>query len=175
MLYKAVMFAMTNGVSSAQRGGFTISINLRLPSHMTDKGQYYTNLAHMFFHNNRPLVVIRETLENCTDYECAFNVLSTTHQIAPSYYCLSGNETYQGVIIARDRFSVAHVDFLSKERWYVAQTNDDHWTGKCTQRCKYVHDSMDDIGRHAFKSTDLFDIHSEYPSNNAKSIFFVYA
>jgi hypothetical protein len=119
ILYKAVMFGGTNGVSVGQRNGYTISINQRMPSKRTSKTSQFMNMANMFMSNNKPALVIREALENCTNYECAYNVLATSPQIAPSYYAISGNETYQGAIITRDRFSVAHIDTLSKERWYI--------------------------------------------------------
>lgn len=119
LLYKAVMLAGTNGVTTGQRETFTISINERKPSIRTDFKILAVNMANMLLGNNRPFMVIRETLENCTNYESAYNKLATTPQIAPSYYALSGNETYQGTIISRDRFGVAHVEHLSRENWYI--------------------------------------------------------
>jgi len=110
--------------------------------------------------------VIRDTFQSCNTYDCAFNKLSTTPQIAPSYYAIAGTQKNEGAIITRDRFGAAHIDLLTKDNWYVAQTNDDHWTGICTIRCQYVRDSMNAIGRDNIKPEDLRQILLQWPSNN---------
>ena len=49
---------------------------------------------------------------------------------------LAGTKDYEGTIISRDRFAPAHVDNLTSDRWYLLQTNDDHYAGECEERCK---------------------------------------
>lgn len=170
-LFRAVMFAGINGVMTGHRAGFSISLNERRPSASSGPGGFLLNIANIFLGYPQVQHVIRQTLEECESYTCAFNKLSTTRQIAPSYYALSGNETYEGAIITRDRMGPAHIDMLSSERWYVAQTNDDHWTGVCTLRCTYVHENLDKMGREGFNGEALVNVLSQWPSNNAKSIY----
>jgi len=98
-------------------------------------------------------------------------MLSTTPQIAPSYYAVAGNETYQGAIITRDRMGPAHIEMLSKSNWYVVQTNDDHWTGVCTIRCSYAKETLDNIGRDNVTPDNLRALMLEWPSNNQHSIY----
>ena len=65
----------------------------------------------------------------------------------------------------------AHIDILSKDHWYVAQTNDDHWLGVCTIRCTYVRESLDKIGRENVDPEQLRNIMLQWPSNNQHSIY----
>lgn len=60
---------------------------------------------------------------------------------------------------------------LSREQWYIAQTNDDHWTGVCTLRCTYVHESLDNMGREGFNGEALVNVLTQWPSNNEHSIY----
>ena len=60
---------------------------------------------------------------------------------------------------------------LSKEQWYIVQTNDDHWTGVCTIRCSYVKDTLNKIGHANFTGEALVNILTQWPSNNEHSIY----
>jgi len=73
--------------------------------------------------------VIRETLTECASYDCALSMLSTTPVIAPGYLILAGTKGNEGAIITRDRYSVAHTETLTDDKWYVLQTNEDHFAG----------------------------------------------
>ena len=171
LLYKAAMFAGINGVMTGHREGFSISLNERKPSWRSNYTDLIINIGNIFLGYPQVSHVIRDTLENCENYACAFNKLASTPQIAPSYYAVSGVDTYQGAIISRDRFGPAHIEILSKDQWYIAQTNDDHWTGVCTLRCSYVHESMDKIGSENITPEKLVNILSAWPSNNEHSIY----
>ena len=78
--------------------------------------------------------VIRETLENCYSYNCAYKKLRDNTLGAPAYLTVAGSGPYQGAIISRNNYDVAHIESLSQStnEWFKVQTNDDHWTGKCT-------------------------------------------
>ncbi|RXM37100.1 Acid ceramidase [Acipenser ruthenus] len=71
----------------------------------------------------------RSVLENATSYDDAKNQLSKTKMLAPAYFILGGNKSGQGCVITRSR--LASVDIweidLKKGRWYVLETNYDHW------------------------------------------------
>jgi N-acylethanolamine-hydrolysing acid amidase len=170
-LYRAVMFAGLNGVLTGHRQGFSISLNERKPSFRSNPWDLLLNIANIFFGFPQVTHVIRDTLQECSNYACAFNRLATTSQIAPSYYAVSGTGNYEGAIISRDRYGVAHIDMLSDENWYVAQTNDDHWTGVCTIRCQYVRDTMNSIGAANINGAKIVDMLKQWPSNNEHSIY----
>uniref|UniRef100_A0A8C8CKJ4 Acid ceramidase n=1 Tax=Oncorhynchus tshawytscha TaxID=74940 RepID=A0A8C8CKJ4_ONCTS len=71
----------------------------------------------------------RSVLENATSYEEAKNLLAQTKLLAPAYFILGGNQTGQGCVITRSR--VLSLDIWEIElklgRWYVLETNYDHW------------------------------------------------
>ncbi|KAM4604385.1 acid ceramidase [Polymixia lowei] len=71
----------------------------------------------------------RSVLENSTSYEDAKNRLALTKLLAPAYFILGGNKTGQGCVITRSRvlsLDIWELD-LKLGRWYVLETNYDHW------------------------------------------------
>ncbi|XP_023686399.1 acid ceramidase [Paramormyrops kingsleyae] len=71
----------------------------------------------------------RSVLENATSYEEAKKLLSQTKLLAPAYFILGGNQTGQGCVITRSRtlsLDIWELDH-SLGRWYVLETNYDHW------------------------------------------------
>ncbi|XP_043918403.1 acid ceramidase isoform X1 [Protopterus annectens] len=71
----------------------------------------------------------RQVLENATSYEEAKNKLAQTKLLAPAYFILGGNKSEEGCVITRSR--AASLDIweisLKQGRWYVLETNYDHW------------------------------------------------
>jgi hypothetical protein len=51
------------------------------------------------------------------------------------YIIMAGTEENQGIVISKDDFGVANVRTLDADHWYLLQTNDDHFSGVCQQRC----------------------------------------
>uniref|UniRef100_UPI003AAD6DAD acid ceramidase n=1 Tax=Centroberyx gerrardi TaxID=166262 RepID=UPI003AAD6DAD len=71
----------------------------------------------------------RSVLENATSYEDAKTRLAQTKLLAPAYFILGGNQTGQGCVITRSRLlslDIWEID-LKLGRWYVLETNYDHW------------------------------------------------
>ncbi|XP_076877419.1 N-acylsphingosine amidohydrolase (acid ceramidase) 1a [Brachyhypopomus gauderio] len=71
----------------------------------------------------------RRVLENATSYEDAKKQLAMTKLLAPAYFILGGNRTGQGCVITRTRVNtldIWEID-LKLGRWYVLETNYDHW------------------------------------------------
>jgi hypothetical protein len=170
-LFRSVMFAGLTGVFTGHREGFSISLNERKPSWRTNPWDFLLNLGDIFLGFPQVSHVIRDTLTECSNYECAFNRLATTRQIAPSYYAVSGLKGQEGAIISRDRYGVAHIDMISDNRWFVSQTNDDHWTGVCTIRCSYVRETMASIGQANITGDAMVNMLKQWPSNNEHSIY----
>ncbi|XP_034044501.1 N-acylsphingosine amidohydrolase (acid ceramidase) 1b [Thalassophryne amazonica] len=71
----------------------------------------------------------RSVLENATSYEEAKTRLAQTELLAPAYFIIGGNQTGQGCVITRSRLlslDIWEID-LKLGRWYVLETNYDHW------------------------------------------------
>ncbi|MFT7807719.1 acid ceramidase [Arapaima gigas] len=71
----------------------------------------------------------RSVLENSTSYEEAKQQLSQTKLLAPAYFILGGNQSGQGCVITRSRVLSLDIWELDRSlgRWYVLETNYDHW------------------------------------------------
>jgi hypothetical protein len=134
--YEAVMFGGLAGMQTGfKKGAFSISLNQRNPSDQTNWIDLLVNANLIFFSYNQASWLIRDTLEQCDDYDCAFEKLSTSKIIAPGYYILAGTKGNEGSIITRDRFAAPNITTISDENWYLVQTNQDHYTGECPMRC----------------------------------------
>ena len=57
--------------------------------------------------------LIRETLEVCDDYNCAYKKLKSEKIAALGYIILAGVNENEGVIITRNKWSVAHEEHLN--------------------------------------------------------------
>ncbi|MBN3299219.1 ASAH1 ceramidase, partial [Amia calva] len=71
----------------------------------------------------------RSVLENATSYSDAKNQLVKTKMLAPAYFILGGNKSGEGCVITRSRLTaldILEID-LKLDRWYVLETNYDHW------------------------------------------------
>ncbi|XP_008316042.1 acid ceramidase [Cynoglossus semilaevis] len=71
----------------------------------------------------------RSVLENANSYNEAKTRLAQTKLLAPAYFILGGNQTGQGCVITRSRtlsLDLLEID-LKLGRWYVLETNYDHW------------------------------------------------
>ena len=141
------MFSAYNGVMTGTRqGAYSISINERKPSWRTNIIELLKNFASLFAGYQQNTKLIRDTLTTCKNYDCAYKQLHDTPVIAPSYFIVAGLNSNEGAVITRDRFSVANLDVLSDDKWFLLQTNDDHWTGVCTARCSVANQRIKDIG-----------------------------
>ncbi|XP_030620888.1 N-acylsphingosine amidohydrolase (acid ceramidase) 1a [Chanos chanos] len=71
----------------------------------------------------------RSVLENATSYEDARKDLAQTKLLAPAYFILGGNRTDQGCVITRARTNMLDIWDINLKlgRWYVLETNYDHW------------------------------------------------
>lgn len=69
---------------------------------------------------------IRELFEKDIGYRAALRSVMDVPLVRASYFILAGAGAYQGAVITRRAEpSFRHVNTLSRERWYLFQTNDD--------------------------------------------------
>lgn len=92
--------------------------------------------------------LIRETLLNCMDYQCAHQALRDVPMASYGYQILAGTKPGEGVVISRDRFGPAHEEFLDsdKGKWFLVQANSDQWIDGCTDRCLAAYLGMQKVG-----------------------------
>jgi len=70
-------------------------------------------------------------MTNCKDFDCAFEYMKTYPSLSPGYIIMAGVEKNEGAVISRARDAPAFIDVLTEDRWYIAQTNDDHFSNIC--------------------------------------------
>jgi hypothetical protein len=72
------MYAGLNGVHTGWRDEFSISINNRKPSNRTNITDLMENLSLLFMGFTQNMKLIRDTLQECSSYDCAFMKLAYT-------------------------------------------------------------------------------------------------
>ena len=68
-------------------------------------------------------MIIKDALLKCNDYSCARDILENTKLTCPVYLMIAGINGTDGVSITRERDSALYVDELTKDRWFILQTN----------------------------------------------------
>ena len=124
--------------------------------------------------------LIRHVLETCDTYDCAYQAFKNDKINALSYIILAGTKKDEGVVISRDRLSTIHEDKLNATngKWYVVQTNSDHWindTGKhhgCFNRCEAAKERLNTLGQ---DNLDIDNLRSkvflQFPNFNGDTLF----
>ena len=134
-VFEGVLFAAFNGVlTGIKKHGFSISLNTRKPSDVSNYLNLGSNILNMIKGKHSVPKLIRDTLEECSEYSCAFEKLKNTELTAPAYFTIAGMHNNEGAVISRDPTSIANLRTLD-DNWYVIQTNEDIFEGKCTARC----------------------------------------
>nr|AAI53435.1 Asah1a protein [Danio rerio] len=127
-VFKSTSFAGYVGMLTGIRPGeLTITMNERF-----DFDGGYIGILDWIFGNRDGMwtgFLTRRVLENSTSYEDAKDQLSQTKLLAPVYFILGGNRTGQGCVITRTRINTLDIWELDLMlgRWYVLETNYDHW------------------------------------------------
>jgi hypothetical protein len=139
-LFKGVMFAGIPGslFTAIKDGAFSISINQRMTvgNSETDTKEFMANLGMMAMGYNQPMRVIRDVMETCPNFDCALTQLSSQLMISPCYIALTGTKNDEAVVITRNRTHTVNATYVSDDYWYLVQTNDDTFAGKCRERCQ---------------------------------------
>ena len=76
-------------------------------------------------------------------------MLKTTWTNSLVYFILAGTKGNEGVIISRNLLNVAHEERLDVKngKWFIVQTNDDHFDDRCFYRCKEANKNIGLVGR----------------------------
>ncbi|XP_078253837.1 acid ceramidase [Rhinoraja longicauda] len=127
-VFKSTNFAGYVGMLTGMKPGtFTLTMNERFS---IDGG--YIGIIEWILGKRDEMwmsFLTRSVLENATSYAQAKDQLANTEILAPAYFILGGNQTGEGCVITRTR--TASLDIweldLKRGRWYVLETNYDHW------------------------------------------------
>ncbi|CAI4232321.1 unnamed protein product [Auanema sp. JU1783] len=159
IVYAGTTFALYNGLLTGQRpSAFTVSLNARY------SGAYIDNiLMELYTRFKRPVsYLIREG---------ALTRFTSTPLISPSYIILGGMSNYEGVVISRNRMKAFDIYTLSKDRWYLVETNFDHWKKDGDKRRTTAQAALDKVGRSNLHSQYLQNILLLEPVRNNLTIY----
>ena len=159
-VYDAVMFAGIVGVYTGMKGGaFAITENQRFNQDDNEDAWIglLLNFLYIFIGYNEISWVIRSTLEKCGTFDCAHEILRDSTICALGYIILSGTKENEGVVITRDLDNTVHEEWLDSEngKWYIVQTNSDHFEDICKYRCEEAKKNMDNLSQEKL-DMDLF-------------------
>ncbi|CAJ0579137.1 unnamed protein product, partial [Mesorhabditis spiculigera] len=167
--FTGVTFVLYNGLLTGQRpGAFSISLNARY------SGAYIDNILMEIYTRFRNPVsfVMREVLEEEQSYAWALDRLVRTPLICPAYITVAGINRGEGAIISRKRIGAADVWKLNKNRWYMVETNFDHWTPQGDKRKKVASHALHKLGQERLNANTLFNhVLSRQPVLNDLTIF----
>jgi len=112
LLFNADMFAGILGVYTGEKpGAFSISENLR--KHKKEAVGLIENLAMIVSGYNEISWLIRKTLTECDDYDCATQRLRSSPINSLGYIIVAGTKEGEATVIARDRLGTAHEESLN--------------------------------------------------------------
>uniref|UniRef100_A0A7S3IXY1 ceramidase n=1 Tax=Strombidium inclinatum TaxID=197538 RepID=A0A7S3IXY1_9SPIT len=167
------MFSPVIGVYTGIRpGAFSLSVNLRGPR--DHKIGLVENLIMTFAGYRELSWLTREALTECDSFDCAYHKIRDTPISALGYVILAGTEGDEGVVVTRNRLSVAHENHLNATagKWYVVQTNNDHWDSGCFNRCAAATDHMESVGQENISPAALrHDVEEQFPNLNYITIY----
>jgi len=121
-LFNAVMFGGTTGIYTGMRpNAFSLSLNQRFPN--TKNWKLLENMVMLFGGYQEISWLNRKALTECSDFDCAYKMISKTPITAKAYPVLSGVKNNEGVVITRNNLNVAHEHWLGQEQ----EDDQDSW------------------------------------------------
>jgi len=130
-----------------KNGAFSVSLNQR--NGRRGSVDFLANIGMIAYGALPSCMLIRKTMEVCSDYACAFNKLANDTMIASGYFILAGVKDNEGVVISRDRTASADIATISDDHWNLVQTNEDHFADICRERCQAARDNFQKLTREA--------------------------
>lgn len=110
------VFALTG----SKPGAFSVNVDTR------GAKNFDSDLISVLIDNAIPTCwLMRKVLEDETTYDAAIKRLKSTRIGGPVYYIISGVNAFEGMVIERD-VNAVHASYeLSKDTWFLVQTNYD--------------------------------------------------
>ena len=146
--------------------GYTLSADQRF------NGSLMENLEAMH-ENNLPVTwMMRNVLTNVTQYKSAVEQLANIPIQAPIYIIVGGVNPGEGIVITRNQTGAVDLWDLSESeyKWYVVETNYDHWEPAGDNRRATAVQQMNSIGPDNITNITLRnDVELVYPVYNNKT------
>lgn len=118
--------------------------------------------------------LVRDTLNEATNYTAAFLKLSSGPIITQVFFILAGTKSGEGTVITRNRDGFVDARFLDngKGKWFLVQTNYDHWKlpPRFDDRRTPATEAMNSTGQKNISMDSLYQILSMPPVLNRMTI-----
>jgi len=148
-------------LTGVRPGGWSVSVNERDQPGST----IIDNIVSALKGGRSIGYFLREALQTVESFDDALMVVSTAHLIAPVYITMAGVKAGEGAVVTRNRTVADDVWRLDPDngRWFVLQTNDDHWRPPEDRRRDAGNKHMTTIGAKLIDNGGLFDVLSTPP------------
>ncbi|XP_067093647.1 N-acylethanolamine-hydrolyzing acid amidase-like [Osmerus mordax] len=172
--YRGTSFAGYVGLWTGQSPNkFTVSGDQRGKEHWWE---WWKNMVSAFLLKRSPVSwLVRETLEEATDFQDAVMRMSKIPIITGVYYIVAGVRGGEGVVITRDRQGPADIWPLDplNGRWYRVETNFDHWLPPPSRdhRRDIANKALNATGQENINIDTLFQVLSVYPVCNGITVY----
>jgi len=168
-LYECTMFAGSLGCFTGMRpGGWSVSINER------DQGTSpVLSLLAALEGGQSVAMFLRDLLQSVADFDSALLAVTTQPLIAPAYITLAGVKAGEGAIVTRNRTVADDVWKLdaSADRWWILETNDDHWRPPLDKRRDVANAAMEALGQAGVSDAGLLSVLDTPPVFNSGTIY----
>ncbi|XP_041362025.1 N-acylethanolamine-hydrolyzing acid amidase-like [Gigantopelta aegis] len=176
-LYSATTYAGYVGIATGQRPhGYTVTVDTR--GHHVHVGYWWENAIMAFFDKSSWFVtfLVRQVLETVPKYSDAVSRLALEPIHAPVYFIVGGTKRDEGVVITRDRIAAVNRMYMDvlQGRWYVLETNYDHWTTPPpydAKRRATAIKAMNALGMSGVNMTSLYGVLSTVPVLNENTTY----
>jgi len=169
-LYECTTFAGYVGcLTGIRSGGWSVTVNERdqAGSSLID------NLVEALKGGKSIGMFLRNSLETIPDYPTALKMVTDTQLIAPVYITIAGVSAGQAAVVTRNRTvadDVWPID-TTEGRWWVLETNDDHWKPPEDHRRDVANQGMKDLGQNNLSNAGLFNVLSTKPVFNSDTVY----
>jgi hypothetical protein len=161
VIFKSASIVGYQGIVTGVRvGAYSVSIDER------DSGTLLENVIRMLAGKTDNAYAIRNALQNYDNYQDAFNYLKNVETIADSYYIMAGINSNEGAVITRARTHAIDFWALSEERWWLVETNYDHWKEAVAEdslRRTVAIEYVEKAGQDNMNTLSLLEMMSQFP------------
>lgn len=161
VIFKSASIVGYQGIVTGVRvGAYSVSIDER------DSGTLLENVIRMLAGKTDNAYAIRNALQNYDNYQDAFNYLKNVETIADSYYIMAGINSNEGAVITRARTHAIDFWALSEERWWLVETNYDHWKEAAAEdslRRTVAIEYVEKAGQDNMNTLSLLEMMSQFP------------
>ena len=139
----------------------------------TTNGTVWDNAMEALLHGGHSIgFFLRNTLETAADFDAALGAVQAAPLDSPSYIILGGSGG-KGAIVTRERAVTVDTWRLDRAegRWFVVQTNDDHWSPPKDIRRAAANRHMNATTPAALSVDFMWEVMSAYPTQNSGTTY----